>query len=104
MATQTFWKSGDGDPYNGGRLGIVTVNEHFTSTQGRPDDAVDIAEAEYLALKAAFDAEWESRAIGGQAFVDAEVAQIKTTRTSAVAKLQALGLTEAEARAIVGAY
>jgi hypothetical protein len=107
VVTHTYWKAGNGDPYNGGRFGFdteITEDGDVAATVTyRPAGAIDIAEAEYDALVAAFQAEWDARAVGGQEFVDESVAERDALRNSATAKLVAgTPLTAAEATAITG--
>jgi hypothetical protein len=105
--TLTYWKLGNGDPYNGGRFGIdseTTLDgEVVASSTYRPPGAVDITEAAYDALVAAFQTEWDARAIGGQEYVDEKVAERDALRDLGTAKLVAgTPLTPAEATAITG--
>lgn len=107
VITRTYWKLGNGDPYNGGRFGFDEETTEgsvvLSSSTYRPPGAVDIAEAEFNTLSASFRTEWDTRAVGGRAFVDSEVAARDALRNSATAKLVAgTPLTQAEATAITG--
>jgi hypothetical protein len=102
------WKLGNGDPYNGGRFGfdvrVLVDDETVVATAScRPEGAITIDVVEYDALEAAFRDTWETRAVGGQAFVDDVLADRAALRDAAVAKLVAGDpLTAAEAAAIAG--
>lgn len=106
--TLTYWKLGNGDPYTGGRFGFdsetIVDGEVVASATYRPDGAVDVTKAEYDALVAAFQTEWDQRAIGGAEYVAAVEAAALALREGAKAKLIAgQPLTAAEAASITAA-
>ena len=92
VTTFTYWQSGNGDPYTGGVFGrdsVTTIDGETiaTSTTSAPPAAVSISEAAHAALEASFLAEWEVRAIGGQAFVTDVVEATAALRSDARAAL-----------------
>ncbi len=106
--TRTYWRLGDGDPYNAGGFGfdnVATIDDVAVVVgTSRPDGAVDSTENEHDRLRDAWATEWEKRAEGGQRFVDAAIADDRAIRESAKKKLvSGKPLTAAEAARLIGA-
>lgn len=105
--TSIFWKIGNGNCYEGGAVGRFDTNVvgdgpmAWQAGVPIPAAAVEINEADYLAILAQVEASYDQAAIDAQATLDAARAELAALFAAAKAKLVAGDpLTEAEANAL----
>jgi len=107
VETRAYWQVGNGDPFTGGAFGYDCTWTRDGTVIGtcntRPAGAVDITEADYAALEAAYLTTWDAGAIDGQAWLDGQLAAEQVAKNDAKAALMAgIPLTEAEAKIVTG--
>jgi len=107
VESRTYWKVLNGDPFDGGAFGhdsTWATNGQVHGTQNTsPTGAVAITKVEHDALEATYLTEWANRAVGGQAWLDAQIVSEQTLKDAARTKLiGGLPLTGDEAAIVSG--